>query len=39
MRNRMSSIDADGHVVEQPAYHVLSPTDIQDANQRLRIAL
>ena len=39
MRNRMSSINADWHVVEQPAHHVLFPTDIHDANQRLRIAL
>ena len=39
MRNGMIIIDADGHVVKQPAHHALFPTDIQDANQRLRIAL
>ena len=39
MHNGMSIIDADGHVVEQPAHHALFPTDIQDAKQRLRIAV
>ena len=37
MHNGMISIDADGHGVEQPAHHALLPTDIHDANQRLRI--